>query len=154
MGKSLLTHQTSLAKPEKSTCPGSDIFGLGKASTSGPSMGTPRLLGAEDEDCPLYLKASKMPFLISSAASKNRMRPFHYLLCDILFSVLIHSIISLLENKKYNSVKNSFFTKKILGQIHNHNDNFRHKSSKIVYKQINISHLTRSHKAQAQTKRH
>ena len=62
-----------------------------------------------------------------------------------------HSIISLLENKKYNSVKNSFFTKKILGQIHNHNDNFRHKSSKIVYKQINISHLTRSHKAQAQT---
>ncbi|GAY32871.1 hypothetical protein CUMW_004510 [Citrus unshiu] len=101
MGKSLLTHQTSLAKPEKSTCPGSDIFGLGKASTSGPSMGTPRLLGAEDEDCPLYLKASKMPFLISSAASKNR-----------------------------------------------------HKSSKIVYKQINISHLTRSHKAQAQTKRH
>lgn len=59
MGKSTLTVQTSLAKPERSASPESGCFGLGEAPISGPSMGTPCLIDGEDEDCPSCLKNSK-----------------------------------------------------------------------------------------------
>lgn len=62
--------QTSLARPERSTWPDSGSFF--RARSLSLSIGTPRLVGDEEEPSK---EPPKRPFLISSAASKNRPRP-------------------------------------------------------------------------------